>query len=209
MKRLLLTSSGIFVTDGDYQIFDQPREKLRWAYITTAQKGVEDRSYIQRRKKRMKALKWNYQEIDIDGKNKQELRKLLRDKDVVYLEGGNSFYLLKSIRQSGFDQLIKELINQGIVYVGSSAGSYVACPTIEMATWKRQIRPNYGVRNLRAMNLVPFLIVAHYHPQDKKFLQPYISQAKYPVKALTDQQAILVKGSKIQLVGKGKAVKLK
>jgi len=126
MKRLLLTSSGIFVTDGDYQIFDQPREKLRWAYITTAQKGVEDRSYIQRRKKRMKALKWNYQEIDIDGKNKQELRKLLRDKDVVYLEGGNSFYLLKSIRQSGFDQLIKELINQGIVYVGYSTGSYVA-----------------------------------------------------------------------------------
>ena len=45
--------------------------------------------------------------------------------DVMYMMGGNTFYLLNIIRKTGFDKNIKEFINSGKIYVGSSAGSEI------------------------------------------------------------------------------------
>jgi dipeptidase E len=122
---------------------------------------------------------------------------------VIFVEGGNTFYLLGAIRASGFDRVLKKLIERGVVYVGSSAGSNVACPTIEVSTWKKpgEEKENFGVTNLSAMNLVPFLLKVHYTPEMKGFLEQKIANAKYPVKLLSDGQAILVKGDEIELVG--------
>ena len=127
---------------------------------------------------------------------------MLEDKDAVYVEGGNTFYLLKAVRESGFDQVIKKLIERGVAYVGSSAGSYIACPTIEMSTWKKpgEEKNNFGVTDLTAMNLVPFLLKAHCTPEKMEFLKEKIAKAQYPVKILSDGQAILVKDDKVELV---------
>jgi len=38
----------------------------------------------------------------------EELEKALINADIIYIEGGNTFYLLKAIRETGFDKLIKE-----------------------------------------------------------------------------------------------------
>src|SRR3989344_1822348 len=48
----------------------------------------------------MKELGFNVEEIDIEGKNKNLLMKLFENKDIIFVEGGNTFYLLKAIRQS-------------------------------------------------------------------------------------------------------------
>jgi len=201
MKKLLLASRGTYVTDGTYEIFDKPRNKVKWAYITTAGKSVYTTDYIKKHEQRMRELGWNFEEIDIDGKTPNELRKLLKDKDAINMLGGNSFFLLKCIRESGFDIVLKELLAQGLVYCGSSSGSYVTCPTIEMAAWKDPKRfDRHGVTDLTAMNLVPFLIVAHCTPEVVSVIQPKIDAAKYPVKTLTDQQAILVKDDVVELL---------
>ena len=36
---------------------------------------------------------YDIEELDLDGKNEKELRKILQDKELVYVEGGNTFYL--------------------------------------------------------------------------------------------------------------------
>ena len=56
------------------------------------------------------------------------------------------------------------------------------------------------------MNLVPFLITVHYIPEDEELLRKKIPQANYPVRILTDQQAILVKDEKYILVGDSKEI---
>ncbi len=95
-----------------------------------------------------------------------------------------------------------------MVYIGSSAGSYIACPTIEMATWKPKQKDRFGVADFAALNLVPFLVVAHYEPELRDVLKEKISQSKYKTKVLKDGQAILVKGDSRKLVGEGKEIKL-
>lgn len=199
MSKILLTSSGTYITDGQYEIFNKPRNRVKWAYITTAGKSVPDESYMEIRRKRMLELKWNFQEMDIAGKTEDELNRLFQNKDAIYLEGGNTFYLLKAIRESGFESILRRLLNSGAVFVGASAGAYVACPTIEVATWKNTNKFNrHGVTDFTAMNLVPFLIVAHYTSGHDALIKSKIEKTEYPVKLLTDQQAILVKGDRIE-----------
>lgn len=201
MKKLLLASRGTYVTDGQYEMFNKPRNEIKWAYITTAGKSVPDATYMKKHEQRMRELGWDIEEIDLDGRTADELREILKDKDAINMLGGNSFYLLKSIRKSGFDVVLRELIAKGLVYCGSSAGSYVACPTIEMATWKDSKKFNHhGITDFTAMNLVPFLVMAHCTPEIEAMIKPKIEQAKYPVKLLTDHQAILVQDDKIELL---------
>jgi len=201
MKKLLLASRGTYVTDGEYEIFDKPRNKLKWVYITTAGKSVPDTTYIQKYEQRMQELGWDFEEIDPDGKTADELREILKDKDAINMLGGNAFYLLKSIRESGFEKVLKEFLQRGGVYCGSSSGAYVVSPTIEMSTWKvPQKFDHHGIADFTAMNLVPFLIVAHCTPEIEAMIKPKMEQAKYPVKLLTDQQAILVEDTTIELL---------
>lgn len=210
MQTLLLTSSGKFIaSEQSLNVFSKPLNKMKMAYITTASKGAEDKSYIEKRKAKMKELNFDFEEVDIEGKSEQELRQILSDKEVVYVEGGNTFYLLKAVRESGFDRVIKDLISDGVIYIGSSAGGYICCPTIEMATWKHQDKfEHYGLKDLTALNLVPFLITAHYEPKYKEVIRRGIAKAKYPVKILTDQQALLVQNDEVKLIGEGEEIKL-
>jgi len=213
MKTLLLCSSGDFVTEHDLPFLPKPINEMKMAYITTASKGSSCALSVpadkQMRRNRRMALSDQAEEIDIEGKTEQELREILKDKDVIYVEGGSTFYLLKAVRESGFDKVIKDLIDKGVVYVGASAGSYICCPTIEMATWiNRNKYDHCGLTDFTAMNLVSFLMTVHYEPEYKDLLKEKIPQAKYPVKILTDDQAILVQDDKIELIGDGEEIKL-
>ena len=51
--------------------------------------------------------------------------------DYIYVPGGNTFVLLHNVKKFGLDKLIKENYARGCVYIGASAGAYIACPDIE------------------------------------------------------------------------------
>jgi len=187
-------------------MFEKPLRDMRMVYITTAAKGVDDLEYLERAKEIFKTNGYNYEELDLDDKDEHWLRNYLKDFDVVYMQGGNTFYLLKTIRESGFDKVIKELLPKGLIYIGASAGAYVACPTIEMAGYRHQDKyDHYGVTDLTGLNLVPFLITVHYSPEYAEILENRVAQSKYPVRTLTDDQAILIKDGKERLIDQNKA----
>ncbi|HSX07409.1 MAG TPA: Type 1 glutamine amidotransferase-like domain-containing protein [Candidatus Saccharimonadales bacterium] len=51
--------------------------------------------------------------------------------NVIWIGGGNTFYLRWILRQTGADKIIKKLVQQGTVYAGGSAGAIVAGPTLQ------------------------------------------------------------------------------
>jgi len=208
MKTLLLTSAGMNVKEEILKILPKPANKIKLAHIITASKVEKDTSYLEKDKQKMIDVGFQVEDIDIEGKNEGELRKLLSDKDIIYVQGGNTFYLLKFVKESGFDKIVKELVENGIIYIGVSAGSYIACPTIEMAIWKHQDKNRVGLTDLTALNLVPFLLFVHFEPKYTAVLKEAIANSKYPVRILTDEQVILVKDKETKLVGKGEEVKI-
>ena len=68
----------------------------------------------------------------------------------VYLEQGNTYYLLYQIRRTQLDQSLRT--SPGALYVGASAGAIVAGRTIRICQWKNWDNPGHGtwwdVRNL-------------------------------------------------------------
>lgn len=204
MNTLLLASSGKFITTHNIdQFLPKKLVDCKIAYIITASKKVDDTSYIDTHRQKMDELHFSYTEIDIAGKHEQELKRALDGYDIVMVEGGNTFYLLKAVRESGFENIVKDLLAQGVVYIGSSAGSYIACPSIIVSTYSNKPKDRCGVTDFTAMNLVPFFIQAHYTPSMLHDVQEIKKELPYPLRAIHDEQALLVRDGEVQLLGGG------
>lgn len=212
MKRLLLTSGGLRfapVASEFLKLIDNKPKEIKFAHIMTASKMAKNRSYLEQDIQAFKNLGIRYEEIDIEKKTEEELQDTLKNFDVIYVQGGSPFFLLKHIKLSGFNHVIQELVRKGKLYVGVSAGSYVACPTIEQALWKKPDRDRYGLKDDEpALGLVPFLIVVHYQDEHKDTVRRGMEHTQYEVKILTDNQALLVEDGNVTLVGKGEEVTL-
>ncbi|HJN05132.1 MAG TPA: Type 1 glutamine amidotransferase-like domain-containing protein, partial [Bacteroidales bacterium] len=96
MQTIILASSGEFIASTNIDNFlPKPLSESRILYITTASKKVNDNSYVEKTRQKINALSFSYTELDIVGKAEEELKKALSLCDIVYVEGGNTFYLLK------------------------------------------------------------------------------------------------------------------
>ncbi len=183
MKKILLTSGGMQVADEILKLLPKSPDSIKIAHIITAANNFAHAPWMIKDKAKMLELGFQVEDLDIKGKTKKQLSKKLKGKDIIYVQGGDPYYLLKQVKRSGFDKVVKRLINKGVIYIGASAGSYIACPIIEMALWKKPKRPRHGLRpDEAAMKLVQFLIIVHYEPRYKKIIKKHIPGAKYPVK---------------------------
>ena len=132
---IVLTSCGVINEDFKerfFALFSKPVEDLRMLYITTAADGESgDKSWVGEEYQRILALGFRPENI-IEYKIGASLDNL-NDYDLIYVLGGNTFYLMKMIHESGFETQLREAIDRGIVYVGSSAGSVIMGTTLEPA----------------------------------------------------------------------------
>ena len=209
MKRLLLTSKSKFFYENLQEYVDKPLEELKVVWVTTAGVASSTPGYLDRHRGYMSGQPFSVVEFDIEGKSEEELRSVMEDVDVIFVLGGNTFHLLKTIKETAFEKVAKEKISEGVLYVGSSAGAYVTCPNIEVATWKGCEHTNkpYPNQDLTAMGWVPFLIRAHYVPEDEGVIRNGVNNSKYDLRVLTDEQALLVEDEKVTLLGEGEEIK--
>ena len=207
-KTLLLTSGGMDMKEQIVKLLQKPAYDVTVAFITTASKNEEDISYVENDLNIMKEIGFNVEELDIDGKTEFQIMSILKLKDIIFVEGGNTYFLLNAMRKCNFEKVLRKLLKQGIVYIGASAGSIVAGKTIETSSWKSD-EPNYGVKNLKGLNLVPFNIFVHYLPEHAEIIKQKIKNPKKrlkKLKILTDGQAILVQGNEVDLIGEGEQI---
>ena len=88
----------------------------------------------------------------------------VRSAEAIVVGGGNTFHLLKNMQEQGLIETIREKVLQGTPYVGWSAGSNVACPTISTTNDMPIVEPE----SFGAFGLVGFQINPHYldaHPE--------------------------------------------
>lgn len=78
--------------------------------------------------------------------------------DAIVVGGGNTWKLLKTIRDNRLIDVIREKVISGTPYIGWSAGSNMACPTIKTTNDMAIVEPD----SFNALNLIPFQINPHY-----------------------------------------------
>ena len=208
MRTLFLSSAGVrfpIIEKELLKILPKNTKQIKVCMITTAHKYEKNIDFALQDISKLKSMGFEVTQIDLTGKNETELENLLIDKDIIYVEGGNTFVLLDEVNKSGFAKVLDKLLDKGIIYLGVSAGSYIACPTIDMCDSKENIP---GLKNLTALNLVPFLMSVHYNRPKYKKIRDGVLNSKYPVKILSDDQALLIQDDKVKLVGEGEEIKI-
>ena len=196
-EKIVLTSCGIINQDLKkefYKLLNKEIEKVKVLYITTAIDGEDgsDTSWIEEEfqtildlgiiKENVKEYKMDY---DID----------LSLYDMIYMMGGNTFYLLKKIRDTKFDIKLKEAINNSIVYVGSSAGSIILGNTVELALAYDKNEVN--LTDFKGLKLIDGIIVPHAN-RKQEFIAEKREQYKDKIYAINDEHGVIYNNNEIK-----------
>lgn len=199
---IFLTSQASRVMPKIVTMLPSPANELKLAFIPTAGDPYgDDKPWMDADRAQLAKLGFQVEDFDLKNKTEDETRKTLSDFDIIFVAGGNTFYLLDQANKSGFIKVAPQLVKAGKIYIGSSAGSYIACPTIEAADWKHADKNIVNLTDLTAMNLVNLIVTAHYSDQWKEAVEKGKQTTKYPVITLTDGQFIKADGEKFEVIG--------
>lgn len=178
------------------------RTSRKVAYVWTAAKPYPDYpSWVNSNVALYESFGWQVNMLDIDGMNEQGLRAALVDRDLIFVEGGNTFFLLKAMRDSGFDSLIHEKIAEpDMIYMGCSAGSVVAGISIESASWPFCDSNDIGLTDLTGLGFIDDMIHPHYRPETMPEIAPYMEKSRFKTRLLSDEQALIVRDGVIHLM---------
>jgi dipeptidase E len=203
MKKLFLASIMPLTIEKLIKFLPKPPQELKIAFIPTAADPYEDKWFIKEDRDEFVRKGFQIKDVDINGKNEQKLFKELGDVDIIFVGGGNTFYLLQKTRESGFDRVVKKLITKGIIYVGASAGANLACPTIEPIKPFDDPGKASELKTFEGLNLVDFIVLPHFDNKNKKICEKIIKEygrKGRKVIPITDKQAIMVSGDNHRVI---------
>ena len=135
------------------------------------------------------------------------MARAVDEAEVIFIGGGNTFRLLKSLYDHDLIEPIRRAIAAGALYIGSSAGSIVAGPTLKTTKDMPIVQP----RSFDALGLVPFQISPHYldpdpasthmgETQEERILQ-FLEENEAPVVGLREGSMLRVQSGSVRLTG--------
>lgn len=127
--------------------------------------------------------------------------------DAIFVGGGNTFRLLKTLYATKLFERIRERVRGGTPYVGSSAGSVVACPTIRTTN----DMPIVENTTLDSFGFIDFQLNCHYLDPDpdsthkgetrEERLREFHEENTTPVLGLREGCMIVAENGEARLVG--------
>ncbi|MFA6518981.1 MAG: methylated-DNA--[protein]-cysteine S-methyltransferase [Candidatus Shapirobacteria bacterium] len=203
--KLFLTSTGLIPETRAYflDLLAKKPAEYNLAFIPTAADPEVDKWFVEADLKELKEIGFKINIVDLKDDPKI-IHTNLTKSQIIYVGGGNTFYLLHWIRKSGVDKYLKELLEDGRYYVGASAGSILAGPDISVSGWDPTWDSNdIKITDTSSLNLTHLAISPHYTEKEEKVIIDKSKNFPYEVFPLTDKQAILVDNKNYCLVGVG------
>ncbi|MBR1792857.1 MAG: dipeptidase PepE [Bacteroidales bacterium] len=140
--------------------------------------------------------------------------KAVYEADCVAVGGGNTFHLVREMQRQGLMQAISRRVESGMPYMGWSAGSNVAGPTLCTTNDMPIVEP----LSFNCMGLVPFQINPHYtdffdpkhggETRDDRLKEYIMVNPTVVVAAIREATALLLEDGNLRLIGKDNRMKV-
>lgn len=174
------------------QVLPDAPERVRVVFVPTAGSCFPDAAWIDRERSWFTSNGFPVRDLELVDASPSSVDAALRAADLVYVAGGNTYFLLYHMQQTRFWDAIS---NTGIIYVGVSAGAIVAGPDIAHIADldDRALAP--GLTDTTGAGIVKDRILPHY---DDGRYRPTIDRIlgawpyHTPATTLDDDQAIVV-----------------
>lgn len=199
--KLLLTSTGFTnprIGDFFVNLLNKPLSEVKVIFIPTASRSKEELYYVEESKNELIQRGIKTSNLSIYNLDKRLSYNAVKDYDVIYVCGGNTFYLTLKIREDGFDKVIKRLVKEDKLYLGVSAGSVLAGPNIDIAS---PYDPNdVKLKDWTGLGLTDIIVSPHYTDNDKEVVKKFKKEEKYKVIPLTDNQALFISDKEKKII---------
>jgi dipeptidase E len=210
MKKLLLISSS---TVHGYGYLDHAEPYIKKflgenvknvLFIPFARpSGISYDAYTQKAAERFKQMGYAMQGVH----EHVNMVEAVLTAEAVFIGGGNSFVLLNSLYEFGLLEPLMQKIETGMPYIGSSAGSNIACPTI-MTTNDMPIAypPSFNSLDQTSFQLNPHYLdpepdSKHKGETRETRIKEYHAYNSLPVIGLREGSMLWIEGEKIMLEG--------
>ena len=157
---LLLSSGGnSCLKEEQIKILHQHMKELfngvgKVLFISYAQKDQHDYT------RKIREKWWPLNEIELIGIEEFERpMEAIMDSEGIYVGGGNTFLLTKKLQENDLISSLRNVVKNGVPFMGVSAGSNIACPTMMTTNDMPVVMP----KTFETLGLVEFQINAHYH----------------------------------------------
>ena len=206
MSRLLLISNSTvhgsgYLDHAEPQIKDFIGRRVRVVFIPYA---LHDRrAYCEQAEGRFRKMGLEFQSVhDVSNAS-----RVIERAEIIFIGGGNTFRLLYELHRNQMIEPIRRAVRAGTPYIGSSAGSIVACPSLKTTKDMPVVQP----LTFEALGLVPFQISPHYLDPDpasthmgetqEERIGQFLEEHDRPVVGLREGAILRVDGADVTLAG--------
>lgn len=201
MQLLLISSSVVhgygYLDHAEPEVRSILERRTSLAYIPYAQH--DHAAIIARVRERFERLSIEVRPV--------EHRRDIEQAEAIFVSGGNTFRLLRTLYERDLLDPIRDRVRGGAPYIGSSAGTNVATPSIRTTNDMPIVYPP----SFDALGLVPFQINPHYLDPDpssthkgetrQERILEYLQENATPVVGLREGSMLRVTGEDVTLVG--------
>jgi dipeptidase E len=157
--------------------------------ITTAAKDKENNKWNILTKQQLLSL--GYENVDFHDLETSPIINI-ENYDTIYVCGGNTFKLMKAVKESNFKEKVLNVLNRGGIYIGASAGALILSPTISIAGEVEPDDNEVGLEDMSGMNIIDFEILPHYSPEQDPQISDYKLKTNIEIKLITNEEIIVL-----------------
>ena len=185
------------------KFLNEKTESKKILFIPTATNVDEYKKYIHLTRKVFEDFGYEVENFDISVFSEETVKEKISETKIVFVSGGNTFYLLQELKKKNLIPYLREKIENGLLYIGESAGSVITAPNIGYADIVDDKALATELNDYTGLNLVDFYVVPHFEEEpfvesSRKVVELY--KDKLDLKVINNKEVVLVENDEFRIV---------
>ena len=185
------------------KFLNEKTESKKILFIPTATNVDEYKKYIHLTQKVFEDFGYEVENFDISVFSEETVKEKISETKIIFVSGGNTFYLLQELKKKNLISYLRGKIENGLLYIGESAGSVITAPNIGYADIVDDKVLATELNDYTGLNLVDFYVVPHFEEEpfvesSRKVVGLY--KDKLDLKVINHKEGVLVENDDFRIV---------